>query len=107
MHDEKVIEKMIALIDKIARFCEDVSFESFSKDEVLTDACVLNLIQLGETSHKISDDLEKLHPEIAWRELNGLRNRLVHDYEGTNLKLVWEIISTDLPELKKQLENLI
>lgn len=40
---------------------------------------------------------------IPWREVYGLRNRIVHDYEGVNLKLVWEIISDDLPELKQML----
>ncbi len=40
---------------------------------------------------------------ILWREVYGLRNRIVHDYEGVNLKLVWEIISDDLPELKQML----
>ncbi len=106
MKDEKAIEKLINLIDKIENYCKDLDYENFSKNEMLTEACVFNLVQLGENSHKISDELEKLHPEIAWRELNGLRNRLVHDYQGVNLKLVWEIISSDLPALKKQLENI-
>lgn len=43
------------------------------------------------------------HNTIPWREVYGLRNRIVHDYEGVNLKLVWEIISDDLPELKQML----
>ena len=107
MRDEKVIEKLISLIDKIRQYCQDISFDDFSRNEILTEACVFNLVQLGETSHKISDELKELHPEIAWRELNGLRNRLVHDYQGVNLNLVWEIISTDLPILRQQLENLI
>lgn len=46
-------------------------------------------------------------PEIPWREMNGLRNRIVHDYEGVNLRLVWEIISEDIPELKEKLQKLL
>lgn len=106
MKDEKNIAKMIDLIDKIRNYCLGKNYDDFMKDEMLVEACVFNLSQLGETSHKISDEIVTLHPEIAWNELYGLRNRLVHDYEGTNPKLVWEIISDDLEPLKKQLESL-
>lgn len=106
MRDEKNIEKMIELIDKIGRYCDGKKYDDFVSDEVLTEACVFNLAQLGETAHKISDSLVDTNPNIAWKELYGLRNRLVHDYQGTNPKLVWEIISEDLPTLKTQLENI-
>ena len=45
-------------------------------------------------------------PEIPWREMYGLRNRIVHDYEGVNLMLVWEIITEDLPELEQVLQSI-
>ena len=106
MRDEKNIDKMIELIDKIQRYCIGKTYENFVMDDILVEACVFNLAQLGETAHKISDEIVKLHPERAWREVYGLRNRLVHDYEGTNPKLVWEIISEDLGALKDQLEEI-
>ena len=46
------------------------------------------------------------HPEIPWHELYGLRNRIVHDYEGANLNLIWQIINEDLPPLITSLQNL-
>ena len=51
--------------------------------------------------------LPQAHPQIPWREMYGLRNRIVHDYEGVNLQLVWEIISEDIPELRDELEKLV
>lgn len=107
MADEKNLQKMIALIEKIEQYCHGLTYEDFVQDEMLTEACVFNLAQLGETSHKISDELVMLHPELAWNELYGLRNRLIHDYQGVNLNLVWEIIAEDLPTLKVQLEELL
>lgn len=106
MRDEKNIQKMLEYITKIQNYTSGKSYDVFLSDDMLVEACVFNLTQLGETSHKISDGIVKLHPEIAWNELYGLRNRLVHDYEGTNPKLVWEIISDDLPVLKNQLDNI-
>ena len=53
------------------------------------------------------DSFTAAHPEIPWREMYGLRNRIVHDYEGGNLKLAWDIIQGDLPELEKALKGLL
>ena len=51
-------------------------------------------------------EFEEQYPSIPWRVMYGLRNKIVHDYEGVNLVLIWDIIKEDLPELKKQLEEL-
>ena len=57
MRDEKNIVKMIETIDKITRYCFNKSYGDFVEDEMLTEACVFNLSQLGETSHKISNGI--------------------------------------------------
>lgn len=106
MRNDLAVEKMISLIEKIQGYCSDLEYNSFSKNEMLVDACIFNLSQLGEYANKISDAYEEEHPEIPWRQIYGLRNRIVHDYEGVNLRLVWEIIQMDLPDLKEQLSNL-
>ena len=51
----------------------------------------------------VDPSFAQAHPQIPWREMYGLRNRIVHDYEGVNLQLVWEIISEDIPELRCQI----
>lgn len=107
MGDEKNLAKMIVLIDKIQAYADGMTYEDFVSDEMRVEACVFNLAQLGELSHKMSDEFVRLHPELAWRELYGLRNRLIHDYQGVNLNLVWEIIMEDLPDLRQQLTELV
>jgi uncharacterized protein with HEPN domain len=54
----------------------------------------------------VDEEFEQKHTDIPWRQVYGLRNRIVHDYEGVNLKLVWEIIETDLPELMEMLKKI-
>ena len=61
---------------------------------------------MGEISHKIHPNFKEIYPHIPWNELYGLRNRIIHDYDGVNLRLVWEIISDDLPELLDQLQQI-
>lgn len=79
----------------------------FQANEMVVEACVFNLSQIGEHCHSITDEYKALHPALPWHEMYGLRNRIVHNYEGVNLKLVWEIISEDLTELQKQLLPLL
>lgn len=106
MRNEVVIEKMIAYIQKVETYIGDCDYEAFCKNEMLIEACVFNLSQLGELANKIDEEYEKAHSDIPWRQIYGLRNRIIHDYEGINLKLIWEIIKDDLPDLVTQLLSL-
>lgn len=107
MRNEIIVGKMIGYCEKLIRYCEGYSYESFSRDTKLVEACVFNLSQIGELCHALDDDFAAAHPDVPWPEMYGLRNRIVHDYEGVNLTLVWEIISGDVPQLKKQLQDLM
>ena len=92
---------------KLMDYCSGYTYETFIADTKTVEACVFNLSQLGELCRVVDDAFALAHPEIPWQEMYGLRNRIVHDYEGVNLRLVWEIISEDIPDLYAALENLI
>ena len=82
-------------------------FGEFQSDSMRVEACVFNLSQIGELCHTMSSEFTSAHPEVPWNETYGLRNRIVHNYEGVNLRLVWEIISDDLPELRTIMSELM
>ena len=63
----------------------------------------MKISQLGELAGKVDNEYRATHKDIPWSRIYGLRNRIVHDYEGINLVLVWEIISNDLQELREKL----
>jgi uncharacterized protein with HEPN domain len=85
--------------------------EGLDKDDFLADrrtqqAVVLNLIILGEAATKLMDrhgELTNANPEIEWRSMRGMRNRIAHGYYEIDLEVVWETISTALPNLAEQL----
>lgn len=106
MNNNIIIKKMLNYIDKILTYCRNTDYEKFRNNTLLTDGCVFNLSQLGELAAKIDTDFAENHSEIPWKQMRGLRNKIVHDYEGVNLLLVWEIISDDLPELKEMLQSI-
>lgn len=106
MKNEIIIRKMLGYIEKIEKYSANMSYEDFMKNDLILEACVFNLSQMGELANKLDEAYREKHSNIAWKQIYGLRNRIVHDYEGVNLKLVWEIIEYDLPELKEKLSEL-
>jgi uncharacterized protein with HEPN domain len=74
---------------------------------MMVEACVFNLSQIGELVNKLDNEYLSEHNEIPWFKMRGLRNRIVHGYEGVNLNLIWEIIDMDIKILKEQLTKLI
>lgn len=103
MKNDIVISKMLVYIEKVLNYVAGMAYSEFEKKDMVVEACVFNLSQLGELANKVDSEFQQMHSNVPWRQIYGLRNRIVHDYEGVNLKLVWEIIADDLPELKQML----
>jgi uncharacterized protein with HEPN domain len=95
--------KIIGYIDKILDYAKGRDSTAFLSDTQLVEACVFNLLQIGELAYRFDDAHMQSHTDIPWRKIRGLRNRLVHDYEGVNLELVWDIIGNDLASLRDNL----
>ena len=79
---------------------------SFLADEKTTDAVVRNLEIIGEAAKQLPTDFKKQHSTIPWEQIAGLRNRIVHDYAGIDLKLVWNILQTAIQKLAFQITEL-
>lgn len=101
------LTKMIEYIDKSLKYTNGYSFEKFSGDDKTIDATVFSISQIGELVKNISKETMKKYPNIEWNMIKGLRNRIVHDYEGISLKSIWYIIQNDILELKNSLQNII
>lgn len=101
-----LLEDIVAAIRKIERYTAGMDWERFRQDEKTTDAVVRNLEVVGEAVRRLPEDFIARHPNVPWRQAAGLRNRIVHDYFGLDLEIIWEVIQHDLPRLRQQLENL-
>lgn len=89
--------------DRISLYVSGMDFVGFCADTRTVDAVVRNLEIIGEASNRISDDKKLLKPQVDWVAIKGLRNRIVHEYFGLSLSVIWAIIQNDLPELAQQL----
>ena len=100
--------KIIAHIEQTLSYCQGYNFESFMNHRMLQEACAFHVLQLGELSKNGLDEaFTAAHPEIPWRQMYGMRNRIVHDYEGIQMKIVWNTISDDFPALKQALQTVL
>ncbi len=78
---------------------EGITEEQLQADEVLLDSVMFRLIQVSENSDKLTDAFKASHPEIPWRAMKGLRNRIVHEYGNVDLSVVYDTVKSDIPAL--------
>ncbi len=90
----------------LAENCADVEMQDLMKDKVLSRACLKSLEIIGEASRNISEDLKKAHPQIPWRQMTGMRNKLVHHYFGVDWEIVDDALKNELPEIRSNLLRL-
>ncbi len=107
MKNQKIILKITNYAESILKYTNNISYDEFKNNSMMVEACVFNLSQIGELVNKLDKEYIERYSEIPWFKMRGLRNRIVHDYEGMNLKLIWEIIDIDIALLRHQLLELI
>jgi uncharacterized protein with HEPN domain len=90
---------MLERVKRIERFVTGVEREGFLQDEKTADSIVRNLEVIGEAASRLPQEFKNQHPEIPWRQIVGLRHRIVHDYFDVDLDLVWTIVRAELPPL--------
>ena len=105
--DRIILIKIINYIKELKDFVNGYNQEEFNKDRKTINACVFDLSQIGELAGKISEELSSKYPNVEWQGLKSLRNRIVHDYEGINLTMIWGFLSEEIDELMEQLSMIL
>ena len=93
-------------IAKIERYIANLDEAAFLADEKTIDAVVRNLEIIGEAAKQLPAEFKMRYSKVPWPQIAGLRNRIVHDYAGIDLKLVWNILQTAIPKLALQIAEL-
>jgi len=97
---------ILASIVKIERYVGTMDQRQFLDDEKTIDAVVRNIEIIGEATRQLPEEFSAQHPYIPWHQMAGLRNRIVHEYFGLDLEIVWTIIEHHLPLLQNQIQLL-
>ena len=94
-------------IAKIQIYTEGLNFDSFQKDDKTIDAVVRNIEVIGEAAKHLPEEIKQLDAEIPWKAIVGMRDKLVHDYFGVDVRFVWNTVEQDLPMLKNKIKLLL
>lgn len=98
--DHLYLEGMLDSINRIDTYTKGVDYDFFFHNQMMIDAVIRNLEIIGEAAGKIAEAKRRKYPEIPWRKMISLRNLLIHGYFGVDESIVWEIVKTNLPEVK-------
>jgi len=104
--DSDYLRDVQEAIHRIQSYTSGLTYEQFLDDEKTQDAVIRNLQVMGEAVRKLSDSLTAAYPAVPWREIAGLRNRIVHDYFGINYDIIWAVIRAEIPLLLKQISKI-
>jgi len=94
-------------MDFLMENCSAIDMQDLMEDKVLSRACLKSLEIIGEASRNISEDLRMVHPEVPWRQMTGLRNKLVHHYFGVDWEIVADVLKNELPGLRQDILRLL
>jgi uncharacterized protein with HEPN domain len=87
-------------------FVAGKTIHEFEEDTLCQYAVIRAIEVLGEAAGRVSDDFRESHPEVPWRRMIGMRNRMIHGYDDIVLSIVWEVVQADIPELIRTIEPL-
>jgi uncharacterized protein with HEPN domain len=98
-----LLDDIFQAIERINEYTEGLSSEAFSKDQKTIDAVVRNFEIIGEAANRLPDDFKESHSDVEWNKVVGLRHRIVHEYFGIDIQIIWQILRKDLPSLRQKL----
>jgi len=101
------IEDIIDAMDDAMSFVEGMKYEDLVKDRKTIYAVVRALEIIGEAVKRIPDGVRDRYPQIPWKDMAGMRDKLIHEYFGVNIKRVWKTVKEDIPNLKPLFEKIL
>lgn len=104
---EDYLNDIVEAVAAIERFVEGMNFEEFREDQKTLFAVTRAFEVLGEAAKKIPLTLKKKHPDIPWREMAGMRDKLIHEYFAVDVSVLWKTIQEDLPLIRSVIARLL
>ena len=101
------IQDILDAIVDAREFTSGMKLEGFIKDKKTINAVVRSLEVIGEAAKKIPDDMREEYPEIPWKRMAGMRDKLIHAYFGVDLEIVWEVVQSELPPIEPLVQRVL
>ncbi|HEX7342908.1 MAG TPA: DUF86 domain-containing protein [bacterium] len=101
------IQDILEAMAEVEEFTAGMRFEDFRQDRKSVNAVVRSLEIIGEASKKLPKKLREKHPEIPWKRMTGMRDKLIHEYFGVDLDMVWEVVRREIPPLRTLMQKVL
>lgn len=99
------LKDIIESVNDIENFTKGMNFESFSKDKKTVNAVIRSFEVIGEAAKNISPETRKKLKEVPWEKVISMRNKMIHEYFGVDIGIIWKTVQEDLPELKAKIKD--
>ena len=100
------LQDILTSINNIEEYVQGMTFEAFTRDNKTVHAVVRNFEIIGEAAKNMPQELITKYPEMPWKEMISMRNKILHEYFGVDTEILWKTIQEDIPPLKEQIKGL-
>ena len=101
------LKDILSAMESIEGFVEGMDLEGFQADDRTASAVMRKFEIIGEAAKQIPDEIRQNYPQVPWKEMAGMRDRLVHFYFGIDYRLVWRTIKERLPQVKPEIQRML
>lgn len=101
------VQDILEAIIEVKDFTAGMEPEDFANDKKTINAVVRSLEIIGEAAKKIPGDMREKYPDIPWKSMEGMRDKLIHEYFGVDLDIVWEVVNVELPPIKPLIQKVL
>ena len=105
--EKEYLKHMVDEINYLLDSSKEISEDRFMRDATLQRAYTRSLEIIGEAVKGLPEEFRSKYPDMDWKGMAGMRDRLIHHYFGVRLDRVWEVVKEDIPELKKQIQEIL
>ena len=100
------IEDIFTAIEEVASFIAGMTKTEFMRDRKTVNAVIRSFEVIGEAAKKIPESIRKKHPAVPWKRMAGMRDKMIHEYFGVDLAILWQTAKVDIPKLREPIEKL-
>ena len=104
-HYSFFVKDILDCIEKIQSFVGDMDYDQFKENDMVSSAVIIKLEIIGEATKNLPDFIREKYPEIPWKDMARMRDKIIHFYFGVDYEIVWKVIKERLPELKTKIEK--